>query len=500
MNEYDFNCKQTAVFQKTPTDSAVCSSGHPHRMKPLAPGISRQSAAGKEGIDMKYSDAKSVYFIGIGGISMSSLALMTQTAGKEVRGYDRTPSQMTQKLENAGITVYYHYAPTNMEGCDLAVYTAAIKEDDPELLRAGELGIPAIPRAEYMGDLMLAYNTRIGVAGSHGKSTTTSMLASICITAGLDPTVVVGAELSSIGGAYRLGGRDQFIFEACEYTDSFLSFFPTTAVAVNLEMDHTDYFHSLDQIIDSFSRYLRKADTAVINGDDANLQRAAEGHPHVVTFGLGEGCDYTAQNIFGALPGFDLAYHGKVLTHIQLSIPGRHNILNALAAAAAAVENGVDVNQINPGLLDFRGAKRRFELRGELVGASIYDDYAHHPTEIRACIAAARGVCDERGGRLLVVYQPHTYSRTYSLYDKFTKAFAGADEVIFTDIYAAREKNEWNVSSAQLAADVVGTKGRYIADFKAIEEAVRADLKAGDVLLIMGAGDIIKLSNMLLTE
>jgi len=450
---------------------------------------------------------KKVYFIGIGGISMSSIAFMSQRAGLEVSGYDRTETAMTERLCAAGIKVYYSYSPENIVGSDLAVYTAAISDSDPEILRAKELGIPLMTRAEYFGQLMRAYVCRIGVSGMHGKTTATSMLTHIYLAAELDPTVMVGAELDCLGGAFRVGGRDNMVFEACEYTDSFLSFYPTTAVVLNIEMDHVDYFHSMEQIITSFHKYMTKADIAVVNGDDAEVMQSTEGYTgRVVTFGLGDECDFRAAGVNGEKPEFDVVYGGEVLAHVKLGVLGRHSVYNALASFAAAYVNGVDVESIVRGLEGFRGAKRRFELRGSIAcggvcmtggtrDTEIYDDYAHHPTEIRAVILSAVGYVREREGRLRIVYQPHTYSRTYELFNDFVTAFDGADEVIFADIYAARENNEWGVTSAQLA-DAVG--GKYLGSFGEIADYVRATSRAGDVVIIMGAGDIVAVSGMIL--
>jgi len=443
---------------------------------------------------------KRVYFVGIGGISMSSLAFMSHDAGMIVSGYDRTRTEMTERLEAAGIAVYYEYAPTNAEGCELAVYTAAMSESDPEMVRLRELGIPMLTRAEYMGQLMRIYAKRIGVSGMHGKSTATSMLSHIYLEAGLDPTLLIGAELSVIGGAFRVGSKDSMVFEACEYTDSFLSFFPTTAVVLNIEMDHVDYFHSLEQIRESFAAYIAKAEIAVLNGDDENVRMVQKTYGgRAVTFGLGEGCDYRAVNIVGAKPEFDVICGGSTVAHVALSVPGRHNVYNALASFAAAHVNGVPVDGIVRGLNAFVGAKRRFELRRVIGGSEIYDDYAHHPTEIRAVLSSAKPYAKERGGRLRIVYQPHTYSRTAELFADFADAFADADEVVFADIYAAREVNEWGVHSSQLADAVKerGVDSRYIEGFEPIADYVRATLGDGDVVIVMGAGDIIKVTGLI---
>ncbi len=453
-------------------------------------------------LDEIFARHRSVYFIGIGGISMSSLAHIALQMGCRVGGYDRTPSRLTQALEADGATVFYELSPAHIDAWDVIVYTAAIARDNPELSRAIEADAErkkyCVYRADFLGWLMSKHKNRIGVAGMHGKSTATSMISHVFLAADADPTIVSGAELSAIGGAYRLGSREHFIMEACEYQDSFLSFTPNIAVVLNIDMDHPDYFADLDQIIDSFKGYLAIAAKgfAVVNGEDANVAAACEGYTGtLVTFGMDRG-DFTAANVTfdHGRAAFDVYKKGAFFLHASLSVTGRHNILNALAACAAADLCGIAPEAIAEGLHAFTGAKRRMELRGNVAGTSVplYDDYAHHPTEIRATLSGALQCGYER---VWVVFQPHTYSRTHELFDEFSASFGGV-RTIFADIYAAREENIFGVSSKQLAEKVDGAV--FLPSNEAIAAYLRRELRDGDMLIVMGAGDIIKLDELLL--
>ena len=452
-----------------------------------------------------FSVPRSVYFIGIGGISMSSLAHIALERGCHVSGYDRVPSALTEALEKCGVKIYYELDPSHIDDQDVIVYTAAIKPDNPELARALEYDRAGekycVYRADFLGWLMSGCKNRIGIAGMHGKSTTTAMLAHIFLSAKLDPTIVLGAVMDEIGGAYRVGSKDTFIMEACEYQDSFLSFTPNIAVILNIDLDHTDYFSGLDNIIDSFSKYAAIADDgyAVYNSDSENVLRAMRNYKGKrVTFGLESDAVFTAGNIVfdHGRAEFDILKKGTLFAHIKLGVTGRHNILNSLAAAAAADICGVPAEAVEKGLASYRGAKRRMEYRGSFTTASgasvpLFDDYAHHPTEIRATLSGAK----EMGyKRVWVVFQPHTYSRTASLYDEFAKSFVGVNAV-FAPIYAARETNEWGVTSEKLAEDAGGL---YFPTLGEIAGYLRKELRDGDMLIVMGAGDVIKLDDILL--
>ena len=439
--------------------------------------------------------AKKIHFLGVGGISMSSLALMTLKRGYYVSGSDWHRSAMTEKLEGEGIEVFYGNREDNVKNSDVIVYTAAAQADNPELAEGKKRNIPLITRGEYLGWLMSAYKNRIGVSGTHGKSSVTSMLSEIFIANESDPTVVNGAELSSIGGAYRLGCEELFIFEACEYCDSFLSFCPTTAVVTNLEYDHADYFKDMDQLRRSFRKYIGIGNIAVLNADDEEasaLARTYNGKP--VTFSCYEKGDYNAENIVykGGCGQFDVVKDGEFLTRIKLSVPGVHNVYNAIAAAAAALENGADIEAVRIGLEGFRGAKRRFEYRGKTQkGADVYIDYAHHPSEIKTTLNATKAM----NKRVVCVFQPHTFSRTASLFDDFTRAFIDADLTLFADIYPARETDDLGVSSELLAEHTENSICLYT--FENISKYLLESCSEGDIIMILGAGDVIRIADMI---
>lgn len=451
------------------------------------------------------SDCRGVFFIGIGGINMSSLAHLTHAAGIYTAGSDRTRNTLCSRLEREGIRISYEHRAENLEGCDVVVYTVAISQDNPEYAAARAAGLPCISRADYMGYLMTAYTRRIGISGMHGKSTTTSMCAALLMDAGLDPTVLSGAEYNKLGGAYRIGGHDNFVFEACEYKDSFLDFNPTVAVILNIEPDHLDYFSGLEQIKQSFIGYATRpsCECVIANADDENVREVVEaaGRP-TVTFSLhSRNADYLAANITaeGGMYNFDVLRRGEFLCRVQLGVAGMHNISNALAAIAAADLCGVAPETIVRSLAGFRGANRRMEFKGYLNGARVYDDYAHHPTEIRAALEGLGQLMaggDGERGELICVFQSHTYDRTAALFDDFAAALEGADRVIVADIYAAREGDDCGVSAERLA-EAIGERAEYIGDMEHIAEHLRQIVREGDTVVIMGAGDIFKLFPML---
>jgi UDP-N-acetylmuramate--alanine ligase len=443
-------------------------------------------------------DKKSIFFVGVGGINMSSLAHVSLVGGMKVGGSDRVRSHLTERLEREGVEILYSHDEKNLDGYEALVYTVAISEDNPEYVRAMREGIPCISRADYMGYLMMAYSRRIGVSGMHGKSTCTSMCASVLIGADADPTVLSGAELSIMGGAYRVGesAKDFFLFEACEYMDSFLDFNPNIAVVLNIEMDHVDYFKSMEHIKRSYRSFASIAGQdgcVVANADDEEVRMALSGiSPRVVSFGIEcESADVRAANIEckKGRYSFDIISKGETVCRAELSVSGYHNIYNALATAAVALECGLDGEQIKSGLKAFAGAARRMEYKGECGGVPIYDDYAHHPTEIRATLEGAKRMVED-GGRLWCVFQSHTYSRTAALLDGFAESLSIADRVLVCDIYAAREENIYGVSPEKLAALIDGA--RAVHGFDEPAEILKRELKNGDVAIIMGAGDVWK--------
>ncbi len=458
---------------------------------------------GYEGICRLLEGKKNIFFIGIGGISMSSLAHISHENGYRVGGSDRSESALTKKLSGEGIEIFYSHSEENIRGYDLAVYTVAISEDNPEYRYAKENSIPAVSRADYLGYIMHGYKNRIGISGAHGKSTATSMLAHTFIEAEQNPTVVSGAVLDEMGGAYRVGTDEHFIFEACEYMDNFLSFYPSISVILNVEYDHSDYFSSIKDTYASFAAFAElsgKVDgVCVYNGDDEKTSISIKDTDcPKISFGIESECDYRAENIVytGGHASFDIVHGGECVGKIQLTVAGKHNIYNALAAFCVSDLCGIDRERAALGISSFGGCKRRMEYKGTLNGADVYEDYAHHPTELRASINSAR---DFSGKRVISVFQPHTYSRTHELYSDFAEALSLADEVIMADIYSARETNTYGVSSEAMAA-AIGDKAMYIDSFEGICEYLKGHADRECVVLIMGAGDICKVSGMLFCE
>ena len=441
-------------------------------------------------------NSKHVFFVGIGGISMASLARYALAQDKRVSGSDKVDSAELRALEKEGATVFVGHSAENVSGCDLVVYTAAVKDDNPELVAARAGGIPTLSRAEFLGAIMADCRVRIGVSGSHGKSSATAMIARVMLEAGRDPTVMCGAEIPEISGAYRKGDG-AFLFEACEYTDSFLSLIPNVAVILNVDYDHTDYFASLDDVIKSFAKFAKissdEGGSVVVCADDEGAVKATE-NEFPITFGIDAEADYKAENIEmrGGFASFSVAFCDEpFIDKITLAVPGRHNIYNALATLAVCDLIGIDKETAARAIESFTGISRRFERRGDINGAPVYVDYAHHPKEIEATLAAARQLCS---GRIIAVFEPHTYSRTKSLFNGFVKSFAGADVKIFTDIFAARETDTLGVSSKMLA-EAAG--GEYAPSYEDAAARVREIAQGGDIVLILGAGTVVAVADML---
>lgn len=441
-----------------------------------------------------------IHFIGIGGISMSGLAQIMLKNGYKVTGSDRAKSPITEKLEKLGATVFEGHASQNIKGASLIVHTAAVHEDNPEIIAARENHIPLVTRAEFLGAIMKTYAHAAGIAGTHGKTTTTSMLAHALIAAGLDPTVSVGGVLDIIGGNIRTGSSEYFVTEACEYTNSFLSFFPTVAVITNIDEDHLDFFSGIDEIIESFKNYAeltRDKGIVIASGEDENIKKAFDGSTlQIKYYGIGDGFDYCAKNLVykTGFPSFDIYKGGELICSLSLKVPGRHNVLNALAAAAVCDAWNADICLAKKGIEEFYGAHRRFEKKGELGGAVIIDDYAHHPTEIRATLSSA----DElEHNRLWCVFQPHTYSRTRTLWRDFCESFDNVDELIITDIYAARELPDGVTTAEKLAEDIKkrGINVRYVKAFEEIENILKNELCSDDIVFTMGAGNVVDIAD-----
>ncbi len=446
--------------------------------------------------------AKRLFFVGIGGISMSSLAFVCRDRGFMIAGSDRATSEMTDRLEKAGIPVVHEHRAENIEGADAIVYTGAVTLENPEMAAAKEKGLPMIYRADLLGYIMSGYCHRIGVAGMHGKSTATSMLAHLFLDSGRNPTVLSGAETEEMGGAYIIGGKDYFIFEACEYKDSFLSFYPSISVILNVDLDHTDYFTGgLSQICDSFHRYAtlpfaqeNVLPVTVINADDAHTAEILRDVPNYVTFGVEKEADFYVRNISfcEGKASFDVMKRGEKLFHVQLPVLGKHNVYNALASAAVGDLLGISPEETARALASFTGLRRRFEYKGDVNGAPVYIDYAHHPREIAATLAGARAMAK---GKIICFFEPHTYSRTASLLGEFSKAFAEADEIFFLDIYAAREENLWGVSSEALAK--MTPRGAYASSYTEAVDIIKKHAAAGDMVMILGAGTVAQIAQLL---
>ena len=455
---------------------------------------------------LDFNKPVNVYFCGIGGISMSGLAQVLIDAKFNVQGSDMKQSELTDLLKKLGATVYIGQKEENITNdIDVFVYTAAIHNDHPEYSKAKELNIPVLTRAELLGQIMKNYELPIAVSGTHGKTTVTSMVSQILIDAKKDPTLSVGGILESIGGNFKIGHSDLFVTEACEYTNSFLSFYPKISIILNVEEDHLDFFKDIHDIRNSFNKFakLNPNDGLIIIGQDIPQKETIlkDVDAEVVTFGLTEDADYFATDIHceNGKSYFTVCVKDREPQEFSLKIPGKHNILNALAAIALADYLDVDRNIVKSSLDIFGGAKRRFEYKGELNGMTIIDDYAHHPSEIEATLLAARDYTDKK---IWCLFQPHTYTRTKAFMKEFAKALSNSDAVILADIYAAREKDTLGISSRDLCEEIekLNTECYYISTFEEIEKFIKKTCTPNDMLITMGAGDIVNVGENLLRE
>lgn len=441
-----------------------------------------------------------IYFIGIGGISMSGLAEILVDRGYRVSGTDMKESNVTKRLEQKGIQIHYGHSKENItDDVTLVIYTAAIRADNPELIAAKEKNIPMMDRAHLLGRIMQDYTNSIAVSGTHGKTTTTSMVSEILLAANTDPTITVGGILSTIGSNIKIGHSPYFVAEACEYFDSFLQFSPAVGVILNVESDHLDYFKNLENIRNSFHKFAQRIPEnglLVISEAIENYQQLTEHlRCKVETFGLSEQSTWCAKNIVYAEDGssrFDVYHAGAFWGNVDLHLPGAHNITNALAAIAATSYFQITPQECIQGLSHYYGTERRFQFKGKRDGVTVVDDYAHHPTEIKAALAAAKNVAHQK---MWCVFQPHTYSRTKFLFDEFGEAFTDADEIIVADIFAAREVDDGSICAADLAKRIAqsGKKAQYLGDFTAVEAYLRKHCQANDLLMTVGAGDVYKI-------
>lgn len=446
-----------------------------------------------------------VHFIGIGGISMSGLAEILLEEGFNISGSDAKESDLTRQLASRGAMIFYGQRAENIiDGIDLVVYTAAIHPDNPEFACAVQKGIPMLTRADLLGQIMKNYQVPIAVSGTHGKTTTTSMASHVLLEGGFDPTISVGGILPAIGGNLRVGKSGTFITEACEYTNSFLSFFPKISIILNMDADHLDFFKDIDDIRHSFRLFAEKlpeGGTLIINSDTPHYEDIIRDLPcEIITYGLEHEAEYTATDIsydsFGH-PSFVCLRRGTPVGRFSLKVPGIHNVSNALAVIALGIKLNMAVETIQKGLNAFTGTDRRFQYKGEVGGVTVIDDYAHHPTEIRATLTSAKKYPHTK---TWCVFQPHTYSRTKALLPEFADALTLADHVILADIYAAREQNTIGISSADLQALIAekGTPCEYFPTFDEIENFLLKNCIHGDLLITMGAGDVYKIGENLL--
>jgi UDP-N-acetylmuramate--alanine ligase len=446
-----------------------------------------------------------IHFIGIGGISMSALAQILHNKGYIISGSDTDKTKIIDNLISQKIEITNVHSEENVYNKDLIVRSAAIKDDNPEVKKARELSIPIIERSQLLGGLMKLYKNSIGVAGTHGKTTTTSMISLLLQSDDKNPTTLVGGILENIGGNFKIGGNEYFVTEACEYCNSFLDFSPTIAVILNIEEDHLDYFRDLEHIIDSFNKYAKLVPEnghVIVCADNENSLKALKDvKANIITFGIyDESAHWSAKNISKDENGktiFDCYYMNKKIAAIKLNVYGTHNVYNALASIAAVYPLGISEISIKQGFLNYHGTDRRFQIKGT-NNFTVVSDYAHHPTEIKATLEAAKQYCSNK---IWCIFQPHTYSRTLSLLDDFAKSFYGANEIIITDIYAAREINDKNIHSKDLVSEICknGKNAIYIKDFDEIQEYIKKNAGKEDLVITMGAGNIDYLSDMLIS-
>lgn len=434
-----------------------------------------------------------VHLVGIGGVSMRPLGLVLQGMGLKVSGSDMNSSVSTDELIAKGIQVHIGHRAENVENVDCVIRTAAVHNDNPEIAAARAAGIPVFERAQAWGVIMRSYKNAICISGTHGKTTTTSMVAHILMEAEVDPTVMIGGYLPLLHAGHRVGNGDTILLESCEYCDSFLNFFPSLAVILNIEADHLDYFKDLADVEKSFRKFAQLSTGGILaNGDDANTVQTLEGMDYI-SFGFGEGNRIRAVDASGDWRRFDVICDGKKYCHLELPVYGHHNALNALAAVGVSWIMGLDGAAVERGLAAFHGAGRRLEYKGSYNGADIYDDYAHHPGELEATIDAVRAMGYKR---IIFAFQPHTYTRTHALFHDFATQLKKPDIVVLAEIYAARERNTIGISSRDLQAKIPGAL--YCATLPEVTAVLRELAQPGDVILTVGAGDIYRAGEALL--
>lgn len=441
-------------------------------------------------IDEFIRPGRRAHLVGIGGVSMAPLAEVLHGAGVTISGSDWKESATVAHLRSLGIEVTIGHLPESVIGADCVIRTAAVHDSNPEIMSAREHHIPVFERAQAWGAIMQAYKNALCISGTHGKTTTTSMCTHIFMAAGADPTVMIGGTLPLLGAGHRVGTGETIILESCEYCNSFLSFFPTVAVILNVDADHLDFFKDLEDVEKSFRAFAQRVPEngmVVANCEDENTMTALAGVDRpVLTFGVEKG-DVHAEHLtyVHGYGSFDVVHEGQVYAHVELPVPGEHNVKNALAAAAAAIALGLGGSAVEQGLRDFCLPGRRFQYKGEYHGAKVYDDYAHHPGELSALIATARLLEPQR---LIVAFQPHTYSRTHELFDDFVEVLKKPDITLVAEIFAAREDNTIGISSNDLVKQI--PDGIYCPDLRDVTARLRELAQPGDLILTVGAGDI----------
>lgn len=446
--------------------------------------------------DRILTEVKRVHMIGIGGSGMCPLAEILHAKGYTVTGSDHNESDPLKRVKALGIPVFMGHSAANVENAQLVVYSAAIPKDNPELVAAAEKGIPTMERSHLLGALTRHYDNVIGVCGTHGKTSVTSMITQILLLNKMEPNAVIGGKLPLINSNGVVGSSETLVCESCEFVDTFLQMSPDVSVLLNIDNDHLDYFKTMENLVASFRKFVAMSKTVYVNGDDELSLRAVEGLPlDVITFGLDPKNDYAAKNLSVGRYGlaFDVVSNGQTLTRMEMHIPGKHNVMNGLAAFAVCHRMGVSPEGIRDAVEKFTGAGRRFEFLGRYNGFTLADDYAHHPTEIRATLTAAKELDYKR---VMVVFQPFTYSRTALLKDEFVEALSIADEVLLTPIMAAREVNTYGIASEQLAEKIPNATV-VSADFGEIADEILSRAQAGDIVLTMGGGDIYKAAHII---
>lgn len=455
--------------------------------------------------DLNNDKNKKVHFIGIGGVSMSGLAAVLLTNGYNVSGSDSKEADILDKLRASGAEIYIGHKAENIKNVDLVVYTAAIPSDNPEIMEAKSKNIELMDRAEFLGYIMKGHKYNVAIAGTHGKTTTTSMLSHITLSANLDPTILVGGDLDAINGNFKIGESDYFITEACEYKASFLKFYPYIGIILNIDADHLDYYRDIDHIKDTFKEFsdLIPTDGYLIGCAEDNRVMEVLNYAkcNTISYGINSG-DVTARNITFNNKGcatFTVCKDGNDLFEVTLNTTGKHNILNALSTVCTSLVLNIPNEFIIEGLSQCKGAHKRFEYKGEVNGATIIDDYAHHPVEIEATLSTAKLIPNNK---IYCVFQPHTYTRTKTLFEEFTHCFEKCDELILMDIYAAREKDTGLVSSDELG-DAIRKTGLNCINLHSHEDVatyLSSKLAKDDILLTVGAGDVVKVANILLNK